>query len=132
MKKKIIIGSIIGIILIISLTLIITINVLNKNLEELNNLTIENVDLSELSDGDYYGSYSVFPVEVEVKVTVENHLITNIMLIKHVNGQGSDAEVIPDRIIASQSLDVDIVTGATYSSKVILKAIENALNSEPR
>jgi len=37
------------------------------------------------------------------------------------------AELITDMVIDSQSLKVDVVSGATYSSKIILKAIENAL-----
>jgi uncharacterized protein with FMN-binding domain len=47
--------------------------------------------------------------------------------VKHVNGQGKPAEVITEKVIETQSLQVDVVSGATYSSKVILKAIENAL-----
>jgi uncharacterized protein with FMN-binding domain len=31
--------------------------------------------------------------------------------------------------VGAQTLEVDAVTGATYSSKVILKAIENALKN---
>lgn len=92
-------------------------------------ITITNVDLAKVADGTYSGSFKVFPVSAEVKVTVENHTITQIQLVKHKNGQGSAAEVIPDKVVAAQSLDVDIISGATSSSKVILKAIENALNS---
>jgi uncharacterized protein with FMN-binding domain len=36
-------------------------------------------------------------------------------------------EEITNDVIAQQSLEVDTVTGATYSSIVILKAIEQAL-----
>lgn len=36
------------------------------------------------------------------------------------------AESIPQMVIEAQSLEVNVVSGATYSSKVILKAIENA------
>ncbi len=38
------------------------------------------------------------------------------------------AEKIPDKVLEEQSLQVDIVSGATFSSKVILKAVEDALN----
>jgi len=31
-------------------------------------------------------------------------------------------------VVEAQTLEVDAISGATYSSKVILKAIENALN----
>ncbi len=58
---------------------------------------------------------------------VRNHEIVEIIILKHNHGRGSDAEVVPDRVVASQSLRVDTVSGATFSSIVILKAIENAL-----
>ena len=94
--------------------------------------SIPDVDLSKIADGVYKGSHKVFPVEAEVRVTIENHKIIGIELVKHFNGQGTAAEVIPDRVTEAQSLKVDIVSGATYSSKVILKAIENALQSANR
>ncbi|TYB94365.1 MAG: FMN-binding protein, partial [Kosmotoga sp.] len=51
----------------------------------------------------------------------------DIELIEHNHGRGEAAEVIPEKVVEAQSLKVDIITSATYSSKVILKAIENAL-----
>jgi len=126
MKKKIFIGLIIAVVLI-SITVISTIVFLNNNLKALSGMTPGDIDLSSIEDGEYTGSYSCFPVSAEVKVTVSNHQITDIEILKHVNGQGAPAEAITDYIIDAQSLDVEIVTGATYSSKVIIKAVENAL-----
>lgn len=102
---------------------------LERNLEQLADATVSNVDLSKIEDGVYVGSYKSFPVAAEVKVTVDNHKITEIELVKHNNGQGASAEIIPDRVVEAQTLEVDIVSGATYSSKVILKAIEDALSN---
>lgn len=101
-----------------------------KNLDGLVEMTISDVDLTSISDGVYKGTYDVFPVSVEVDVTISNHEILKIDLIKHFNGQGKPAEVIIDDVIAAQTLDVDVITGATYSSKIILKAIEVALTSD--
>jgi uncharacterized protein with FMN-binding domain len=98
-----------------------------RNLEKLANAAIRDIDISELEDGIYTGSYSMFPVSAEVRVTVAEQRITGIELLEHNNGRGAPAEVIPDRVVEAQSLNVDAVSGATYSSKVILKAIENAL-----
>ena len=100
------------------------------NLDGLVEMTISDVDLTSISDGVYKGTYDVFPVSVEVDVTISNHEILKIDLIKHFNGQGKPAEVIIDDVIAAQTLDVDVITGATYSSKIILKAIEVALTSD--
>lgn len=100
---------------------------MEKGLELLTHMTISNVDLSKTPDGTYTGSYEVFPVSAEVEVTVAGHKMTGIELVKHRNGQGKAAEVIPGQVVEAQNLQVDTVSGATYSSKVILKAIENAL-----
>ncbi len=102
---------------------------LEASLNALESMPIANIDLNTVADGNYVGSYSVFPVSVEVSVTVKDHAIIDIQLVKHSNGQGKAAEAIPGLVIEAQSLAVDSVSGATYSSKVILKAIEKALLS---
>lgn len=90
-------------------------------------LKIGSIDLSKISDGEYTGSCNVDFISVKVVVAVKNHKIENINLAEHKNGKGKAAEVITDKVLESQSLQVDTVSGATNSSKVILKAIENAL-----
>ena len=103
---------------------------LDQNLNKLTQTKIEDVDLSKISDGIYSGSYELLPVSVEVAVTIKEHKIDKIDLIKHNNGKGAAAEVIPDEVVKTGSLQVDAVSGATYSSRVILKAIENALKNK--
>lgn len=130
MKKRKVILIIIAVVVI--LTAIIASKIVSdikSNLDQLTRMEISDVDLSQISDGTYDGSYEVFPIAAEVSVTVKNHQFTAIKLIKHDNGQGSAAETIPDTVLKTGSLKVDVVSGATYSSKVILKAIQNALNS---
>jgi len=97
---------------------------------ELNHLTIATIDFSQLNDGFYNGSYSLFPVSVDVTVSVIDQRVTAINITKHFNGRGKPAEVIVDKIIADQTLQVDTISNATYSSKVILKAVEQALINE--
>jgi uncharacterized protein with FMN-binding domain len=63
-----------------------------------------------------------------VRVSVRDGRITEIKLLRHSHGPGHGADAIVDRVVASQSLRVDAVSGASYSSKVVLKAIETALN----
>lgn len=98
-----------------------------KELAPLEQVVIPEADLSVVQDGVFEGSYKAGPVQVVLDVTVKDHQITKVDLIKHVNGQGRPAEAILDQVIAAQSLQVDAVTGATYSSKAILLAIQDAL-----
>ena len=81
-----------------------------------------------IADGIYTGSYAVFPVDVELRVHVGTGRIESVDITRHVNGQGSAAEAVADRIVEAQSLQVDTVSGATFSSLVILKAVEDALS----
>lgn len=101
---------------------------LEANLEKLAVSAISEVDLSKISDGFYSGGYKAFPIAAEVEVEVSNHSIAAVRLKKHNNGQGAPAEAILSKVVEAQSLQVDTIAGATYSSKVILKAIEAALN----
>ena len=88
---------------------------------------ILNVNLSNAKDGVFTGTHKVLPVDVEVQVSLKDHEITEIILVKHFNGQGKAAEIIPSQVLTAQSLQVDAIAGATYSSKIILKAIQSAL-----
>ncbi|HBL83393.1 MAG: hypothetical protein A2Y17_04470 [Clostridiales bacterium GWF2_38_85] len=126
-KTKIILIICAIIIVIISVAVFQFIKATNESMKQLEVLTIENVDLSEVADGEYNGKYELFPVTVEVNVTIKDHKITKIDILKHDNGKGQPAEAITDAVVSANSLEVDTISGATMSSKVILKAIENAL-----
>lgn len=130
MKKKtkailIVLAALVVIVIIAVRTTMVNIE---ASLEQLSEQPLEEINLAGVANGLYRGSYAAFPVAVEVEVTVNDRAITAIELLKHQNGQGEDAEVILDDVIEAQSLEVDTVSGATYSSMVILKAIEDAIS----
>jgi uncharacterized protein with FMN-binding domain len=129
-KKKrlfIILGIAAGVIIVIAAALIIMVNKADENMQNLMSIKIREADLEKIEDGTYRGEYSGFPIKVVVDVTVRDSKITSVDLVKHQHGQGADAEVMPGRIVESQSLKIDTVSGATYSSKAILIAVERAL-----
>ncbi len=101
---------------------------LDKFSEEVSSIEINNVDLSSVDDGEYEGEYYVNPnIGAKVRVAVKNGKIKEINFIQHKYGKGKKAENIVYEVIDRQSLNVDAISGATGSSRVILKAIENAL-----
>lgn len=89
--------------------------------------SLDDIDISRISDGTYIGEYDVNFIYAKVEVTVQNGRITDIVLLEHKNERGKSAEIITDRIIEQQKTNVDAVSGATNSSVVIKKAVENAL-----
>ena len=95
--------------------------------EKINKLTIDNVAVNQVKDGTYEGSEKIVPVTASVRVTVSAGRISDIVMLSHSHGPNHGADAILPRVIEAQSLEVDAVSGATYSSKVVRKAIENAL-----
>lgn len=126
MKKR---YFILGFLVLFIASIIIGMSIVMKQYEEaIRTLEIGTIDLQNVDDGRYHGEYAIFPIAVEVEVEVSNHEILSFTIIKHDNGQGQPAEAIIEYVIAQQTLAVEIISGATGSSKVISKAIEVALN----
>lgn len=96
-------------------------------MNELSQIEIVNPDLSKAADGTWTGEWKTSLVKAQVSVSTTSHQITKIAILRHDCGRGKPAEAIADRVIRAQSLQVDAVSGATGSSKVILRAIQNAL-----
>lgn len=86
----------------------------------------------DLADGVYKGSATGFSGPVTVAVTIMDKKITSIDILSSTDDEAffNRAKGVIDRIIASQSFDVDVVSGATYSSNGIIGAVKNALTGE--
>ena len=84
----------------------------------------------KINDGVYEGSYRGGPNKASVRVTVRNSRIFNIEIIEHQAWKGKKAELpILERIIETQSTRVDAVSGATNSSRVIMNAVQKAIEN---
>ena len=88
---------------------------------------VEIVDLSKVEDGIYEGIEETDLVKVTVVVTVKDHQITDIQLVRHENGRGTPAEAMIPEMIRQNTSEVDGISGATMSSKTIKAAVRNAL-----
>ena len=84
-------------------------------------------------DGVYTGSSSGYGGKVTVQVTVKERRIAEVVVL---SAPGETAEFLAkakgviNRVIQAQTWEVDVISGATYSSRGILGAIQNALTGE--
>ncbi len=103
---------------------------MNKEMEKAKNelMLVEDPDLSKVEYGIYRGKVETMLVKAEVEVSVKNHKIISISIIKHENGKGKPAEAIVDAIVKDNSTDVELIAGATMSSLVIRAAVIDAVN----
>ncbi|MCI8877308.1 MAG: FMN-binding protein [Lachnospiraceae bacterium] len=92
-------------------------------------ITFEEINISDVSDGVYIGEYDVNFIYAKVEVTVENGEIKSVNILEHRQERGKAAESVTDKIVDEQKIDVDAIAGATNSSTVIKKAVENALKN---
>jgi len=123
-RSKIILGIVLGIVIVF----IVSIGIAISKLPEPVMYDIDNIDFTKLENGTHIGEADNGLVKVKVETTIKDGKVTNIVILNHDKMLGGKAESIVDDVIAKQSLDVDVVTGATYSSSTILKAIEDSLS----
>jgi uncharacterized protein with FMN-binding domain len=105
---------------------------LMKEHQEARSLPLNAVDFSRLNDGIYHGAYEggMYKWRAnECDVTVTNGKVTGIQLAgsKDPGSKNTQHEVLYDRVVQAQSLQVDTISGATLTSKAWLQAVENAL-----
>ena len=86
---------------------------------------------TELAANEYIGEANGFGGPIKVKVTMDGDKIAKIDVLSHGDTPGiCDAafNTIPQAIIDAQSTQVDVASGATFSSKGIMAAVEDALS----
>lgn len=89
-----------------------------------------NISIASLKDGTYQGEAKGFAGKIITKIIVEDGKITEIEIIDHHESKGWYEEVfmvLPKEIIKKQRLQVDAISGATKTSKGLLKSVENAV-----
>jgi uncharacterized protein with FMN-binding domain len=85
-------------------------------------------DLSLVADGAYPGETTYMGSAFEVEVKVKDHRVTGIDVLKDDGREYSKkAAAVLVNVIEKQSLEVDAVSGATTTSKVLLNAVNDAL-----
>ncbi|AIQ73490.1 MULTISPECIES: FMN-binding protein [Paenibacillus] len=106
---------------------------------EVQQLTINVIDIQNLREGTYVGEYigiKDHSRDTKVRAIISAERLTDIKILKGaLDKTGNPAELkdglgigdLFSHVIESQSLQVDVISGATLTSKIHLKALENAL-----
>ena len=99
--------------------------------ESTGNSAIAAASVADIADGTYKGSGTGLRGETDVTVTVKDGKIAEITVDSYQDDQEfferAESTII-DEILAAQSVDVDAVSGATYSSNGIREAVADALD----
>jgi uncharacterized protein with FMN-binding domain len=87
-------------------------------------ITFQSPVISYRYPGTYEGSAKCLHVVARVRVTITSTGVSKVELLERPFG---DMDVLVDRIVKAGGVPVDVVTGATASSKVVMKAVDDAL-----
>ena len=90
------------------------------------------VQESGAAGGPLTGTANGFGGPITVSVTMDGDKITAVEIVSNSETPeiaGTALEQIPAAIVAANSPDVDVVSGATYTSNGIINAVKNALDS---
>ena len=125
------IGWIIALVIIAGIAVVVGVNwsKLSKEHNEARNLPLNTFEFKNLKDGTYTGTYGGGMYKwrtTEVEVTVVSGRVTDIQVISTLENK-TYPDRLYKRILEQQTFPVDVVSGATLSSRAVLKAVENAL-----
>ena len=86
----------------------------------------------DLADGVYKGTGTGYAGNITVSVQIKDKQIVAIDILSTSDDAAffNRAKAVIDRIIEGQTLDVDTVSGATFSSNGIISAVKNAVTGE--
>ena len=85
---------------------------------------------SSYQDGEWIGTAFGYNGDITVSVTIKEGIIEDITVLDGYDDEpyfGKAKKEIPPSILSAQSVDVDTVSGATFSSKGIIQAVSDAL-----
>ena len=102
---------------------------LSKEHVEARNLPLKTFEFKNLKDGTYTGEYGGGMNKwraTKVQVTVASGKVSDIQLISSSEDKSYAAQLY-EKIFEKQTFPVDTISGATLTSKALLKAVENAL-----
>ena len=128
-NKKLLVGVVAAAVFLGLISLTVYLKIVWDYNQAVQEISIGDVRISDVADGVYIGECNVNFIYAKVEVTVQNKEIEKIRILEHKNERGQAAETIVDQIVSEQKIDVDAISGATNSSKVIKKAVENALEN---
>lgn len=106
-----------------------------QSIPESSSLISQNNSLGIFKDGEFVGSVADANYgKVQVKAIVQGGKITDVRFLDYPHNRGTSVEiniyalpVLKAEIIRAQSAQIDIVSGATFTSKACHESLANAL-----
>lgn len=96
--------------------------------KEAASLPFYKIELSQIADGEYEGQTMTSFLHLRLLVTIENHQLKNIEVLKNDGLDGETAKPIIQEMIKQNKVVVPAIKGAELGSLVYISCVSTALN----
>jgi uncharacterized protein with FMN-binding domain len=102
---------------------------MRAEMRRVSEMKINDVSIASIPDGTYTGSHTFGGFTYSVRATVIEGRVEKVRVLHNRDTRRAEkAESVVRRVVAKQNVDIDAVSGATATSKALLKACERALS----
>lgn len=107
-----------------------SINRKRNQIKELKNLSLQNIEISNIADGTYTGYANTSFLKVKLELVVQNGTLQNVKILMNEGSVGQNVAPITQAMIKENKIIVSPIPDEEIASVVFMAATTNALSSQ--
>ena len=107
-----------------------SINRKRNQIKELKNLSLQNIEISNIPDGTYTGYANTSFLKVKLELVVQNGTLQDVKILMNEGSVGQNVAPITQAMIKENKIIVSPIPDEEIASVVFMAAASNALSSQ--
>ena len=107
-----------------------SINRKRNQIKELKNLSLQNIEISNIADGTYTGYANTSFLKVKLELIVQNGTLQNVKILMNEGSVGQNVAPITETMVKENKIIVSPIPDEEIASVVFMAAASNALSSQ--
>jgi len=107
-----------------------SINRKRNQIKELKNLSLQNIEISNIADGTYTGYANTTFLKVKLELIVQNGTLQNVKILMNEGSVGQNVASITETMVKENKIIVSPIPDEEIASVVFMAAATNALSSQ--
>lgn len=107
-----------------------SINRKRNQIKELKNLSLQNIEISNIADGTYTGYANTSFLKVKLELVVQNGTLQDVKILMNEGSVGQNVASITETMVKENKIIVSPIPDEEIASVVFMAAATNALSSQ--
>lgn len=107
-----------------------SINRKRNQIKELKNLSLQNIEISNIADGTYTGYANTSFLKVKLELVVQNGTLQDVKILMNEGSVGQNVAPITETMVKENKIIVSPIPDEEIASVVFMAAASNALSSQ--